>query len=128
MDQDLKAKSRTSQKERRREQRLDAEAPLSLGLPGEAQEAILKNISKNGLCCHSHMLIPEMTQVRMAVRLPALPEEEQDHYMLRVQGVVVRCDPVVRTNSRRKWEIGIYFTELDDEARRLLHTYIEGRL
>ena len=69
-----------------------------------------------------------MTQVKMAIRLPALPEQEEEYYLLKCQGVVVRCEPVVRTNSRRKWDIGVFFTELDTEASNLLDDYIKERL
>lgn len=118
----------SGKKERRKEKRIETVGPVSLALHGEAQEAFLKNISRNGLCCVTRMMIPEMTQVVMDIRLPALPEDEEDNYHLKCQGVVVRCESVVKTNSRRKWDIGVFFTELDSQATELLDSYIKQRL
>jgi len=68
-----------------------------------------------------------MTLVEMHVQLPALPEEETDQYLLRCKGAVVRCEPISRTNSRRKWLLAVYFMELDPVNAELLHRYIERR-
>jgi len=113
--------------EKRRSQRVSAGGPVSFTGLKETREAHLKNISKNGVCCFSRMFIPEMTEVALAIRLPALPEEKEDHYLLQCRGAVVRCDPVIKNNSVPKWEIGIFFTELDPEASALLDRYIASR-
>jgi len=113
--------------EKRRARRVEATGPISFTQIKDSQPALLKNISKNGLCCISETHIPEMTQVALAIQMPALPEEDRDHYLLKCQGAVVRCDPVVRSNSRAKWEIGIFFTEMNSEAIALLEAYIASR-
>jgi hypothetical protein len=113
--------------EKRRAKRVEASGPISFGHIKDSQPALLKNISKNGLCCISETHVPEMTQVALAIQMPALPEEERDYYFLKCQGAVVRCDQVVHNNSRTKWEIGIFFTDMDDEAIDLLEEYIASR-
>jgi len=114
--------------EKRRAQRVAATGPLTFDHLHDNQNAVLRNISTNGLCCISRTLIPEMTQVALTIRLPALPHEREEHYTLQCIGAVVRCEPLSRTNSRPKWEIGIYFTELEPHADELLHRYIKSRL
>ena len=114
-------------KEKRRAKRVPASGPISFAHIKDSQPALLKNISRNGLCCISETHIPEMTQVALAIQMPALPEEDRDHYLLKCHGAVVRCDPVVRNNSRAKWEVGIFFTEMDAEAIELLEGYIASR-
>ncbi len=117
----------TRTKQRRQAERVHTQSPLSAVRINDCEEAVLKNISKNGLCCTTHTLIPEMTQVVLTIRLPALPQEEVDYYSFKSHGAVVRCDPVVKTNSRLKWEIGIFFTEMDDRSADVLARYISRR-
>lgn len=114
-------------KQRRQAERVKSESRLSAVKINDCESAVLKNISRNGLCCIAETLIPEMTQVALAIRLPALPQEDVDHYFFKSHGAVVRCDPVVKNNSRLKWELGIFFTEMDDESAELLARYISRR-
>ncbi len=113
--------------EKRRSRRFSSTAPVAFLGVDDSQPAFLKNISKNGVCCVSRTLIPEMTQVNLAIRLPALPHQEEDYFLLECQGAVVRCDPVIRNNSVPKWEIGIFFTEMSTDALELLNQYIASR-
>ncbi len=117
----------TGTKQRRQAERVQTESPLSAVLINDCESAVLKNISKNGLCCTTHTFIPEMTQVALSIRLPALPQEDAEYYFFKSHGAVVRCDPVVRNNSRLKWELGIFFTEMDDASSLLLDRYISRR-
>jgi hypothetical protein len=114
-------------KEKRRAKRVPATGPISFAHIKDSQPAVLKNISRNGLCCISENHIPEMTQVALAIQMPALPQEDREFYFLKCQGAVVRCDPLVRNNSRAKWEIGIFFTEMETETVELLEKYIASR-
>ena len=113
--------------EKRRTRRVLVEGPVAFVGIKDSQPAFLKNISKNGVCCISRTLVPEMTQVALAIRLPALPYQEEDYFLLECQGAVVRCDPVIKNTSLPKWEIGIFFTELAPDAVKLLDQYIASR-
>jgi hypothetical protein len=89
--------------------------------------ASLRNISASGLACTATRSIPEMTVVEMTVPLPALPKEEVAFYPFKCKGAVVRCEPISRGNSRRKWLIAIYFTEIDEANQKVLERYIHHR-
>ena len=114
--------------ERRKNQRLNTVLPHpTLEISDNNKPALLKNISLSGLACISSVHIPEMTLVELRIQLPALPKEEMDYYPFQCKGAVVRCEPVARSNSRRKWYIAIYFTEIDDTYKELLQKYIRVR-
>ncbi|MBU0754829.1 MAG: PilZ domain-containing protein [Planctomycetes bacterium] len=114
--------------ERRKNHRIETELPRpSLELVNSGNPAVLKNISVSGLSCICSEQIPEMTLVDLKMQLPALPEEDLEFYPLSCKGAVVRCEPISRSNSRRKWMIAIYFTEVDDENKDILHRYVKGR-
>lgn len=114
--------------ERRKNHRIDSDTEQpKVDLGGEATPAMLKNISTSGLACVTQQPYQEMTMVEMSVQLPALPEEDRDYYPLECKGAVVRCEPVTRGNSRRKWIIAIFFTELDEKNKSILERYIKTR-
>lgn len=114
--------------ERRKNQRVETDLPRpALVLDDSGKPAVLKNISVSGLSCISSEPIPEMTLVDLKMQLPALPEEDLDFYPLSCKGAVVRCEPMARCNSRSKWTIAIYFTEMDEENTEILHRYVKGR-
>lgn len=117
----------TGTKQRRQAERVHTQSPLSAVRINDCEEAVLRNISKNGLCCVTQTLIPEMTQVALTIRLPALPQEDVEYYSFKSRGAVVRCDPVVKNNSRLKWKVGIFFTEMDDASADVLARYISRR-
>jgi hypothetical protein len=98
---------------------------MELGAGGTS--AVLKNISRSGLACISYSQVPEMTMVEMKIQLPALPEEEVDQYDFACKGAVVRCESVNRSSSKKKWLVAVYFTDMDDENRRLLEQYLTVR-
>jgi hypothetical protein len=114
--------------ERRKNHRVESNLPRPiLEIAQEGKPALLKNISISGLACISSTQIPEMMLVDLNIRLPALPEEEAEYYPLTCKGAVVRCEPIARSNSRRRWMLAIYFTEVDDENQRTLESYIKTR-
>lgn len=114
--------------ERRKNQRVDLDSPNpTLDLTGDGKSALLKNISLSGLSCISTQEIPEMTMVDLKIQLPALPEEEAEYYSFACKGAVIRCEPLTRGGSQRKWDIAIYFTDVDDTNKGILENYVERR-
>lgn len=93
---------------------------MQLSPRGEAQSAVLTNLSTSGLACQFSEAMTEMTIVAIDLDLP-------DHGTARVQGAVVRCDKIP-DKSPATYEIGIFFTDMADETRRLLETFIESAL
>jgi hypothetical protein len=114
--------------ERRKNQRIESKLPRpTIDIAEDGKPALLKNISISGLACISPNQVPEMTLVDLNIRLPALPEEDVEYYPLSCKGAVVRCEPIARSNSRRRWMLAIYFTEVDDENQQILQRYIASR-
>ena len=114
--------------ERRKNLRVDTDLPNpTLELTEELKPALLRNISMSGLACFSATQIPEMTLVELRLQLPALPEEEAELYPFHCKGAVVRCEAVSRCNSRKKWYMAIYFTDVDEANKKLLQKYISSR-
>lgn len=92
-----------------------------------ASPAVLKNISASGLACVTDTPIPEMTMVEMSIHVPALHHEKQETHTIRCKGAVVRSEPIVRGNSKHKWSIAVYFTDLDEKTRKQLLKILETR-
>ena len=109
--------------ERRRAQRVRAAIPLSIEARDSGAEALLKDISTNGLCCLYPEPLPEMTLVRMNLDI--------EDKALEIEGAVVRSEKVVTENSvdsnsvdSAAWDIAIFFTKLNDDARRHLANFV----
>lgn len=114
--------------ERRKNQRFQVEpSTLDMDREDRGTPALLKNISRAGLGCVCFRPIPEMTLVDLQVLLPALPGATVEGYPFTCKGAVVRCEPLTRGNSRRRWSVAVYFTEMDPENREILERYITGR-
>lgn len=116
------------QSERRREKRVTTTGQVSLGASHVASTAVLRNVSLNGILCQSTQELAEMTVVELKLELPRLAEERADtRYELECRGVVVRCEPVARGNSRRRWDIAIYFTDMPEASRAALERFVQVR-
>ena len=96
-------------------------------LENSGHPAALKNISRSGLAFVMDHAIPEMTLLDMTLELPSLPGETIDLYSISCQGAVVRCEPVTRCNSRHKWLVAVFFTEMSDTCRNSLDAYVNRR-
>lgn len=103
--------------ERRRAPRARADFPIRLRQRAEARPGSVVDISENGLCCTFPEAIREMTLVNIDLQLP---EDSRTHA---VQGAVVRCEK--RKNvSPPTYEVAVYFTDLEPDARQLLRDYV----
>ncbi len=114
--------------ERRKTDRVDSgTADAKIELAQNISPAVLKNISMSGLACISYASIPEMTVVEMKIQLPALPEEKNERHSFACKGAVVRCEPINNRNSKRKWLLAIFFTEVNSSNKQILEKYINCR-
>jgi hypothetical protein len=107
--------------ERRRAPRATVSVPLHLSPHGEAQPAVLVNLSTSGLCCQFGEAMTEMTLVGMGLELPGLAAAAE------VQGAVVRCDKL-RGISPPTYEIGIFFTDMSDETRSAIQNFVDSNI
>ena len=107
--------------ERRRAPRATVSMPIQLSPRGDAQPATLKNLSTSGLACHFGEAISEMTVMAIALELPGASQPVE------MAGAVVRCDKMRGVNPPT-YEIGIFFTDMTNEARARVHNFVEAQV
>jgi hypothetical protein len=92
---------------------------------GTIARMVAKDLSLCGLRCSSTSDYPEMT--RLAVRL-LLPLAGSDQAVpVDVEAVVVRREPVTSAAAGEpRFELALFFTRVDDTARRQLATFVGG--
>jgi hypothetical protein len=123
--------SKTSVKERRAHERLDTEINLH-GSPeqgGVVARMVARNLSLGGLYCTSSRDFPEMA--RLAVRL-MLPVNNGNPGELEVEpvdleAVVVRREEIAVSGGRARFDLALYFTNLEDSTRHQLKRFIDQR-
>jgi hypothetical protein len=114
--------------ERRAHRRVAARFALS-GTPdaGHVARMVASNLSMAGLQCTSSADFPELT--RLAVRLE-LPVDGQDSSTAAVdiEAVVVRREETESSSSSEgRFRLALFFTKVDDTAKRRLASYLEAR-
>ena len=107
--------------ERRRAPRAVVNIPLRLSPQDNSAPATLINLSASGLCCQFGTAMTEMTLVGIGLELPSLSKTAE------LRGAVVRCDKV-RGVTPPTYEIGIFFTDMDDATRQAIHEFVEQQL
>lgn len=113
--------------ERRAHPRIQTEFQLQ-GSPeagGVVARMVANNISLAGLQCTSSSDFPEMTRLAVRLLLPSSNGSESGTECLDVEAVVVRSEetPSATTGSPR-FELGLFFTGVDDETKQRLASFI----
>jgi len=113
--------------ERREHRRVETEVQLQVTPEdgGVVARLVASNISKGGLFCTSPSDFPEMT--RLAVRL-VLPDDQRPGNgpeEVDVEAVVVRRREVASVSGEPRYELGLFFTKVDDGARDTILRLIE---
>ncbi len=87
------------------------------------------NIGRNGLLCYTKKHIDEMTLLDMRFQLP-LEDSRMDELAeagwIECKGVVVRCEPVVRNQGEKRFEVAVYFSDISDDHKSLLDQYVRN--
>lgn len=96
---------------------------IPLRLDGGAQAYTVRDISRSGICFFSEEPIAEMTQVQFALELPGNGDGVS---IIEAAGVVVRCLPISRVMPH--YEIALFLSDLNDDARALLESYLREAL
>lgn len=114
-------------KNRRASERVTLRSPLTLTAPDGAEPAKLRNLSVAGISCTTSCRYAEMALVKITLDLePAKAGAEA--FRLEVTGAVVRCRPLRHGTGRRRYEVGLYFTDLGDAAREKLTELVRSRV
>jgi len=115
--------------ERRAHPRIQTEFQLQ-GSPedgGIVARMVANNLSLAGLQCISSSNFPEMTRLVVRLLLPSNNGSENVTEPLDIEAVVVRSveTPSASTGTPR-FELGLFFTGVEDEVKQRLATFIAG--
>lgn len=112
----------SDQQDRRGARRVDANLKLQVDLPAGAGQAALEtiNISSSGLYFRSDRYLEPMTKLALAleVRVP----DGSGTALVPCEGLVVRTTP--EEPAAAEYEIAVFFTRLEPEARQVLERHI----
>ena len=90
-------------------------------------EASLRNLSLAGVACTTQVPFEEMAELAITLELPDPEDTARAPELVHARGAVVRCQPARRGTARRRYELALYFTELEPESRTRLDSFIRRR-
>ncbi len=105
--------------ERRRHPRVRGDFGLAIHGPDSSAKFEIKDISASGICCIADSELDEMALVQLELLLDDDP--------VRCRGAVVRCEPLPDSKHPR-YEVAVFFTEIDDDDRDRIVDYVERQL
>lgn len=122
--------SKTSVDERRAHTRHSTELTIQ-GTPDEGgvvARMVARNLSLGGLYCTSTTDFPEMTRLAVRLMLPMKkPRSGNGTEPVDVEAVVVRRQANNRSSGRTRYDLALYFTNVNDAIRAQLQRYIDER-
>jgi hypothetical protein len=122
--------AKSSADERRAHERHATELSVQ-GTPDEGgvvARMVARNLSLGGLYCTSSMDFPEMTRLAVRLMLPAEGEGSGNGSVpVDLEAVVVRREENNRSQNGPRFDLALYFTNVDDAVRSQLQRYIDDR-
>jgi hypothetical protein len=118
-----------SRADRRRHPRAKGVAGLTVGAGSEVIGVQVKDISLNGLSFSINRPVEFMTRLEMTLAVPHLSDRDGRSRVpskIQCEGAVVRCDPIGGRGNR--YEVAVFFTNMDDEAREAIGEYVRTQL
>jgi hypothetical protein len=116
-------------RERRKAPRITAK--LAMQVSGGDEASVLTtesiNLSVSGIQFLSRAFLSPLTKVSLTVLLPPFGRRLRRERMLKVEGVIVRCEEAERARQRPRFEMACYFTDLGGEDRDLVEQYVAWR-
>ncbi|MFH2137070.1 MAG: PilZ domain-containing protein [Candidatus Omnitrophota bacterium] len=83
-----------------------------------------KNISGSGLYCTVDKFIPVMTKLSLIMIVPLIDKNAKVEKEVKCAAVVVRIDPDIELKTVKNYQLGLFFTEINDKDRDILAQYI----
>lgn len=83
---------------------------------------VARDLSLSGLSCTSDICFDEMTRLALQLRLPI--EEMSEPETVDLEAVVVRHRPLISTNGDPRYELALFFTGVQEDARDKLKRYL----
>lgn len=120
--------SETNVGERRAHERLSTNIAIE-GKPDQGDvvaRMVTRNLSLGGLYCTSTTDFPEMTRLAVRLMLPLSGDEagaEADPVDL--EAVVVRREKAPASNGGDRFDLALFFTNVDEATRSRLQTFID---
>jgi hypothetical protein len=111
--------------ERRAHTRYAAEIQIQ-GTPedgGVVARMISSDLSVGGLSCVSSADFAEMTRLAVRLMLP-LNGTSEDFSPLDVEAVVVRREEIGSSVGAKRFELALFFTQIEDEAKEQLRRFL----
>ncbi len=112
---------------RRKFPRFDIQVPLNLSISGEKIEEALDatsiNVSMNGVYCTVNHYLPLFNKVLITF---VIPEKTGSPYNIvsQCEAAVVRIEPENEKPGQTEYHVALYFYNLSQKERNLLHTLI----
>jgi len=115
-------------KERRKHRRADLEMPIDMqGFDDEGQAFTARtiNLSAGGFYCALPFHVPAMTKLRVSLVVPLTDSDGKvEKHPITCEGMVVRTSPEKAAKGKKLYEIGCFFTEIDDYDRLVIEQYL----
>ena len=120
--------SKSDVKERRVHDRFVTELDIQ-GSPDEGgvvARMVARNLSLGGLYCTSTTDFPEMTRLAVRLQLPLKNGGDDIHTeSVDLEAVVVRRTESTRSNGTEKFDLALFFTNIDHEKKEQIQRYID---
>lgn len=116
-----------SKTERRKQPRAKAVGGLTVGAKPHLATVQVKDISAAGLCFKNSRPLEFMSRLQMILVIPLCadalvrPEIGEIH----CEGVVVRCERIEDKHGNH-YEIAVFFTQMDEAARKAVEKYVKN--
>jgi hypothetical protein len=124
-EEDRMAKDR---EERRKHRRAELEMPIDMqGFDDEGQSFTARtiNLSAGGFYCALPFYVSPMTKLRVSLVIPVADSDGKvEKHPITCEGMVVRTVPEKAAKGRNLYEIGCFFTEIDDYDRLVIEQYL----
>jgi len=115
----------SGQAERRRHSRVAAGVPFHLVTDGKDEPFDLVDLSESGVRIRSPRALTPMTRIRVRVVLPAKRVGSPADVAMDTTGVVVWSHKFAGGDSgRAAFDVGVFFSDLEDRQRNLLRAFV----
>ena len=117
--------------ERRRMTRADAQLSMRVQAPEPETDVAqvvteTTNISASGVYCMSSYYMAPLSKVALTIVLPRVPGGRSTKELIKVEGIVVRCDQQTR-RGERPYELACMFSGLEDDVRGRIDAFVTWR-
>jgi hypothetical protein len=124
-EEDYMARER---KERRKHRRAELDMPIDMqGFDDEGKSFTARtiNLSAGGFYCALPFYVPTMTKLKVSLVIPVTDSAGKvEKHPVTCEGMVVRTVPEKPTEGNKVYEIGCFFTEIDDYDRLVIEQYM----